>query len=237
MSGCRWVNPGKSFEPQMGIVLLLVLAMAFVFGLSGCGAATTPQPSASPTPTQTPVATATASPTPSETPTATATTSPTTTAVETASATATEPSGTAPDVSAEEGTIRAPLQVLQAPDGSTLALVPVSINGKGPFPFALDTGASKSLVDAQLADQLSLPVVGSAGQVTGVAGAANANLVHIDNWQLGDITLKPSDAIKLSVSNPGGGPGIMGLLGSDILSTYGAIQVDYVNQILILRPR
>ena len=35
-----------------------------------------------------------------------------------------------------------------------LALVPVTIDGKGPYTFALDTGASQSLVDSQIARDL-----------------------------------------------------------------------------------
>lgn len=208
-------------------VMLLVIVVVLVVALGGCGASPYSPASASPT----------ATPTQSATSTPTAIASPTTAIGAATTATAPEPTGTAPDISAEEGAIRVPLQVLQAPDGSTLALVPVTINGQGPYSFALDTGASKSLVDATLSDQLGLPVVGSAGQVTGVAGAANANLVHISNWQLGTVTLPPSDAIKLSLSNPAGSPGLMGLIGSDILSTYNSIQVDYQNQVLILSPK
>ena len=38
-----------------------------------------------------------------------------------------------------------------------LLIVPVRIDGTGPYPFLLDTGATRSLVDEALADRLRLP--------------------------------------------------------------------------------
>ena len=38
-----------------------------------------------------------------------------------------------------------------------IALVPVTINGHGPYTFALDTGASQSLVDSSVAKELRVP--------------------------------------------------------------------------------
>ena len=41
-----------------------------------------------------------------------------------------------------------------------LLIVPVSVNGAGPFPFLLDTGATSSMVTEDLARELALPHVG-----------------------------------------------------------------------------
>ena len=43
------------------------------------------------------------------------------------------------------------------PTRHALALVPVFIDGHGPLPFALDTGASRSLISASLARRHSCP--------------------------------------------------------------------------------
>jgi hypothetical protein len=212
MKRTRW---GYLAKPLSYVVVLMLL----VVGLAGCGL-TYNAPTTSPTVQPTSGVTGT---TPTAEPAGTGTA-------------AAEPT-TGLDTGAEEGTIRVPLVVLQAPDGSTLALVPVTINGQGPFRFALDTGASKSLIDATLSDQLGLKVVGNAGQVTGVTGAANAELVSVTNWQAGSVVLNQNQIIRLDLGGASGGGQLQGLLGSDILSTYGAIQVDYVNQILILTPR
>jgi len=42
-----------------------------------------------------------------------------------------------------------------------IALVPVTINGHGPYTFALDTGASQSLVDSQVARELRVKPTGA----------------------------------------------------------------------------
>ena len=58
-----------------------------------------------------------------------------------------------------------------------LVVVPVSINGAGPFNFLLDTGATNSDIDRGLADQLSLPGVGEE-EVAGIQGKARLSIVH-----------------------------------------------------------
>ncbi|MCL5257443.1 MAG: retropepsin-like domain-containing protein, partial [Chloroflexi bacterium] len=102
--------------------------------------------------------------------------------------------------------------------------------------FALDTGASKSVINTPVATQLGLQVVGSAGQVTGVTGSVSANLVRVPNWKAGTVSLTPSDIIELDLGGATGNVGLQGLLGSDVLSAYGAITVDYDHQVLILTP-
>jgi predicted aspartyl protease len=131
-----------------------------------------------------------------------------------------------------------PLQVIQAPNGSTLALVPVYIDGKGPFAFALDTGASQSTLDLDLVHRLDLPLAGSAGRVVGVAGAERAQAVKLQQWRVGDVQLPPRTAITVDLPGPNqSGTGLDGLLGSDVLSQFGVITVDYQRQQLILGPK
>jgi hypothetical protein len=130
-----------------------------------------------------------------------------------------------------------PLQIVEGPNNSVLALVPISIHGQGPFVFALDTGAAQSLIDQDIAKQLNLPVVGKGDRITGVTGVENADLVQVDQWRAGDVTLPKTEAISLSLPKPQQGTGLQGLLGSDILSQFGAITVDYDTQVLILRSR
>ena len=60
---------------------------------------------------------------------------------------------------AQRKNIVVPLQVMKQ-GKQVLALVPVKINGAGPYTFALDTGASRSLVDSQLAAKLHVKKVG-----------------------------------------------------------------------------
>jgi len=128
------------------------------------------------------------------------------------------------------------LQVIEQ-GGSVLALVPVYIDGQGPYAFALDTGASRSLIDQELADQMGLQVVGRADDVTGVTGTTEADIVRVDQWRAGDVQLPTSTAIVLDLPGSSRQSGLRGLLGSDVLSSFGAITVDYEEGVLILRSR
>jgi hypothetical protein len=77
--------------------------------------------------------------------------------------------------------------VLKGPRHETLALVPVFIGDKGPFAFALDTGASRTVVDRRIAAELGLPVAGGEVQVSGVGGNAVAQPVRVDRFSADNI--------------------------------------------------
>jgi Aspartyl protease len=125
------------------------------------------------------------------------------------------------------------------PIRQTLALVPVFIDGHGPLPFALDTGASRSLISGALATRLHLPARGSAGMLQGVTGAASAENFAVASWRAGAIRLPPSMIAAIGSATGGAvtrlhGP--VGLLGSDVLSRYGKIAIDYDKGLLVLDP-
>ena len=127
--------------------------------------------------------------------------------------------------------------MVQGPNGAVLAFVPITINGHGPYAFALDTGAATSLVDRTLVDQINLPVVGHVQQVTGVTGTGTARLIRLDNWSVGNVKLPTITATDLALPPSDVQSGLRGLLGSDVLSTFGAVTVDYERQQLVLRDR
>jgi hypothetical protein len=110
---------------------------------------------------------------------------------------------------------------------STLALVPVTISGQGPYYFALDTGASVSVVDADIAERLDLPETGRQRPVIGVIGNQNVTMVRIDKWAVGGVTLEGGEVARMDLPNPEVGQGLQGLLGSDVLSDYGTVLIDY----------
>ncbi len=133
--------------------------------------------------------------------------------------------------SAPAGTTTVDLQVLQQ-GSATLALVPVTIGGEGPFPFVLDTGASSSAVNSDLARQLGLEPTGGSADVSGVTGTQQVQLVTVPSWAVGDASLPARPVGAIDFPTPGGDEGggtseIAGLLGSDVLSTFGSITVDY----------
>ena len=125
-----------------------------------------------------------------------------------------------------------PLKVATGPSGSILAFVPVSVDGKGPFPFTLDTGAAQSLISARLAQQLHLHVVGKTrAPVMGITGGARAEIVSVPSWKVGQTSLPSHEVFSLAIQ-PHQGP--LGLLGSDVLSRFRSIEVDYANGQLTL---
>ena len=128
------------------------------------------------------------------------------------------------------------LVVITTRSHETLALVPVRINGHGPYPFAVDTGASSSLIDARLAEKLHLPDQGSAGLLNGVAGSAQASKTRLRDWSVGSVRLPAGPIASLRLTGPDG-KGPAGLLGSDVLSRFGKVAVDYEHSRLILDPR
>jgi hypothetical protein len=129
-----------------------------------------------------------------------------------------------------------PMEVLKGAQGQTLALVPVYLEGKGPLAFALDTGASRSTVDRRVAVELGLPVAGRAEQVEGVGGKVLARPVDVHRWRVGAIDLPASTLDVIDLSANGRAEGLQGLLGSDVLSRFKVITVDYQRQRLIFNP-
>lgn len=118
------------------------------------------------------------------------------------------------------------LAVVHGPSRSTLALVPITIDGKGPFTFALDTGASTSAINRQLAQKLGLSVVGRNRSVHGIAGFEHADIVRVQTWKAGGVRLAPSRiaSLRLFLGAP---KAPSGLLGSDVLSHFSSVCIDY----------
>lgn len=128
-----------------------------------------------------------------------------------------------------------PMEVLQSGE-STIAFVQVRIQGQGLYLFALDTGASNTVVDAQIVDQLGLERTGRSQQVTGVVGQQVVEMARVDQWQLGDMQLEPGDVAVLDLPDPAQGRGLQGLIGSDVLSRFDYVVVDYDDRRLGLSP-
>lgn len=108
----------------------------------------------------------------------------------------------------------------------------------------LDTGASRSVFDQQLANELGLPRVAAVPQVTSVTGPAQATVVRVGDWSIGAVTLPRTvvAAIDLQLTDSAGaqqllGRRLYGLLGSDVLSTFGVVSIDYDQETLVLGAR
>jgi predicted aspartyl protease len=124
-----------------------------------------------------------------------------------------------------------PLVILKAKDGETLALARVAIHGRS-FPFLIDTGSSKTLVDVALARTLHLTTVGKPIKVTGVGCSEAASKVRLSRWSIGGQTLPNIVATNSVIAGANGKA--FGLLGSDVLSHFGTISIDYAHGVLTL---
>src|SRR5207253_1039759 len=68
--------------------------------------------------------------------------------------------------------------------GQPLILLPVRVNGDGPFEFILDTGAGTSLLSSDLAKKLNIKIISTKeGQSAG--GKISVSLAKIDSLALG----------------------------------------------------
>ena len=105
-------------------------------------------------------------------------------------------------------------------DARGAALVPVHVNGAGPFIFVLDTGSSRSIVSSALAREVEAPtvarttLVGSAGSETGMVVRLAA--VAVGSARVANVLAPVVDESRLSEL----GRGIRGVLGQDFLAGF-----------------
>ncbi len=90
----------------------------------------------------------------------------------------------------------------------------VMVNGKGPFRFVIDTGASRSTLAPHLARALALkPSVGRNGRLNGVTGAAEVATVAVDTIEIGALRFEKQDLPVIFTSIMGNADGILGVAG------------------------
>lgn len=111
----------------------------------------------------------------------------------------------------------------------TLALVAAEVHGKE-LAFIVDTGAAQSQVTHKVAEQFKLKKIGKPVTITGVGCASEAQRVAIDDWSIAGHAL-PTLTIDSSPLQVAKGE-LAGLLGSDVWSKFGSIQIDYANETL-----
>ena len=101
---------------------------------------------------------------------------------------------------------------LAGPNGAAL-MVPVHVNGEGPFRFVLDTGAT----------------------ITCVEGTTRMRLVRLDSLRVGGARAEGITACALDLAHTAAiGVEIEGLLGLDFLRSY-RVTLDFDRQVLLLQ--
>jgi hypothetical protein len=90
----------------------------------------------------------------------------------------------------------------------------VKVNGKGPFRFVIDTGASRSTLAPHLARALELKhSVGRNVMLNGVTGAAVVPTVAVDSIEIGALRFEKQDLPVIFTSIMGNADGILGVAG------------------------
>ena len=123
---------------------------------------------------------------------------------------------------------------LAGPNGTAL-MVPVRINGQGPYDFVLDTGATVTCVDARLANELALPEVrGVIGTGAGIGGQGQLRLVQLDSLHVGTVSAHDMEACVVDLQNLEGlGLEVHGLVGLNMLREF-RVTLDFTRNILTL---
>jgi predicted aspartyl protease len=102
----------------------------------------------------------------------------------------------------------------------SLILVPVMVNGSGPYDFVLDTGTSTTIVDPKLAAQMSLPRVGRTSQFdvqgSSAVATAQASELGLADARVRDLAVLVESMAGLNYFDEK----IRGVLGENFLSRF-----------------
>ncbi|HXW81214.1 MAG TPA: retropepsin-like aspartic protease [Acidimicrobiales bacterium] len=118
----------------------------------------------------------------------------------------------------------------------TAIVANVCIGGEGPFPFLVDTGGATTLLDSSLAARLHLDLVDGPRTVRSFTCQRQISFAALQRWSVGNTALLPQTVEVGGVRSPAF-PNLGGVLGSSTLSGFGAVRIDYRQQILTLGPQ
>jgi hypothetical protein len=119
-----------------------------------------------------------------------------------------------------------PIRVLRAPASSALIVAGVCVNGEGPFPFVVDTGAGITTIDSSLASRLHLVDPSPPEQTNSFGCSRRIFFAPVANMSVGRVGLRGQNVVVGTLRSPDA-PGLMGVLGSDVLSRFGVVRIDF----------
>jgi predicted aspartyl protease len=109
-----------------------------------------------------------------------------------------------------------------------LILISAIVNSRGPYRFALDTGAGSTIVSQELAEQLRLSQ-GTRVPIQGAGGAATGFLTQLSSLEFGRVALRNVTAVTADVfaplRSPVGGE-LDGIIGHNVMQMY-RLTIDY----------
>jgi predicted aspartyl protease len=119
--------------------------------------------------------------------------------------------------------------------GVVTALVRLTLESH-PYYFIVDTGAARTIIDAQVARRLGLRDDGSPREFWTVGCEVSAQPVALPSWRLGDASFSTATVFtqRLLIPRALSRFPVAGLLGSDFLSRSGTVTIDLTHRRLIL---
>jgi predicted aspartyl protease len=116
---------------------------------------------------------------------------------------------------------------------TSLVLVPVYVNGRGPYRFLLDTGASHSILSVNVADALAIRP-GKTEELITAGGPVRVTVRNVEMLQIGSVRMdrQPVAVADLALLST---LGVDGILGGDCLKSFN-LYIDYARQILRMEP-
>ena len=124
-----------------------------------------------------------------------------------------------------------------AEPNDTAIVVPVTIDGKGPYDFVLDTGATLTCVGEPLARELKLPEPrGVFGRGATIGGSGSMRLVQIESLRIGETEATNVMACAVDLSHVRQlGLDVRGLLGLNVLKNF-RVTLDFEREVMRLEP-
>lgn len=118
--------------------------------------------------------------------------------------------------------------------GQIVVVINVCIEGHGPYPFVVDTGASQTAVDAALARRLRLPASGRPQQFAGAGCVATGREHRVKRWNLAGLQLHSQTVAVTDIPHMGGPGEPAGVVGSDVWNRFGQLRIDFAHSDLVV---
>jgi predicted aspartyl protease len=130
---------------------------------------------------------------------------------------------------------RAQIKFKLAHPAKPLILIPTLVNGEGPYQFALDTGASTTVVSPELAQNQGLKSI-SVPEMTGAGGKVQAAVGTVESLAVGGAKLEKLYVMVadfLSMLSQVTATKLDGIIGYNFLKEF-RVTIDYPNEMLRL---
>lgn len=120
-----------------------------------------------------------------------------------------------------------------------IILVDAKVNGKGLFNFAVDTGASGTVISKQTAEKLGVSENGATSKKGHCcSGEIDASLVAVESVEVGDTKVRDIQVaiVDLSAISKAVGANLEGIIGYNFMKDYRVV-IDYPNSAISFEKR